>query len=313
MAPWSTVTTPSRPDKEPWISELLPEPATPVTTTSTPSGMSTSTSCRLCDVAPRISSDAVALAHRLLDGRPVVEVLAGEGAALAESVDGALEDHLAAPRAGARAEVDHVVRDRDALGLVLDDQHGVALVAQLEQQVVHPLDVVGVQADGRLIEDIGDVGERGAEVPDHLGALRLAARQRAGGPVEGEVAEPDLHERVEQVQQAPDQWGDARVVDAADPLGGVGDLHRADVGDADALDLRGPGGLVETGAVAGRAGLEDRRSLHERLDVRLQRVDVLAEHRLADLGDQAFVGDVDLLDLDLPRLGVQEVLALLRQ
>src|SRR4028119_1608687 len=52
---WSTDTTPSRPDTEPRISELLPEPATPVTTTSTPSGMSTSTPRRLCAVAPRIS------------------------------------------------------------------------------------------------------------------------------------------------------------------------------------------------------------------------------------------------------------------
>src|SRR3954451_15575136 len=33
---WSTDTTPSRPRTEPWISELLPEPATPVTTTTTP-------------------------------------------------------------------------------------------------------------------------------------------------------------------------------------------------------------------------------------------------------------------------------------
>ena len=49
-------TTPSRPDTEPWISELLPDPATPVTTTSTPSGMSTSTSCRLCVLAPRTSN-----------------------------------------------------------------------------------------------------------------------------------------------------------------------------------------------------------------------------------------------------------------
>ena len=31
IAPWSTATTPSRPDTEPWISELLPDPATPVT------------------------------------------------------------------------------------------------------------------------------------------------------------------------------------------------------------------------------------------------------------------------------------------
>ena len=52
---WSTATTPSRPDTEPWISELLPAPATPVTTTSTPSGMSTSTSCRLWASAPRTS------------------------------------------------------------------------------------------------------------------------------------------------------------------------------------------------------------------------------------------------------------------
>src|ERR671911_1289367 len=56
MALWSTDTTPSRGDTEPWISELLPEPATPVTTTSTPSGMSTSTSCRLCVVAQRTSN-----------------------------------------------------------------------------------------------------------------------------------------------------------------------------------------------------------------------------------------------------------------
>src|SRR5881296_527365 len=47
IAAWSTETTPSRPETEPWMSELLPEPATPVTTTSTPSGISTPTSRRL--------------------------------------------------------------------------------------------------------------------------------------------------------------------------------------------------------------------------------------------------------------------------
>src|ERR671919_2775295 len=56
IAVWSIDTTPSRPETEPSISELLPEPATPVTTQSTPSGMSTSTSWRLCVDAPRTSS-----------------------------------------------------------------------------------------------------------------------------------------------------------------------------------------------------------------------------------------------------------------
>src|SRR5215208_7518637 len=55
IAPWSIATTPSRFATEPWMRELFPDPATPVTTTSTPSGMSTSTSCRLLVPAPRTS------------------------------------------------------------------------------------------------------------------------------------------------------------------------------------------------------------------------------------------------------------------
>src|SRR6185436_16931426 len=54
IAVWSTVTTPSRFETDSSISELLPEPATPVITTSTPSGMSTLTFLRLCVLAPRI-------------------------------------------------------------------------------------------------------------------------------------------------------------------------------------------------------------------------------------------------------------------
>ena len=56
MAVWSMATTPSCFDTEPWMSELLPEPATPVTTTRTPSGTSTFTFFRLWVLAPRIFS-----------------------------------------------------------------------------------------------------------------------------------------------------------------------------------------------------------------------------------------------------------------
>src|SRR5690242_21657115 len=48
MADWSmTVTDGSIRGKQPWINELLPDPATPVTATRTPSGTSTETSRRL--------------------------------------------------------------------------------------------------------------------------------------------------------------------------------------------------------------------------------------------------------------------------
>ena len=56
IAPWSTDTTPVNGGIEPVDERLLPEPATPVTTTSTPSGMSTSTLRRLWVFAPRILS-----------------------------------------------------------------------------------------------------------------------------------------------------------------------------------------------------------------------------------------------------------------
>src|SRR5688572_6836534 len=53
---WSTDTTPALGGTEPCTSELLPDPATPVTTQRTPRGMSTSTFLRLLVLAPRISS-----------------------------------------------------------------------------------------------------------------------------------------------------------------------------------------------------------------------------------------------------------------
>ncbi len=51
---WSMATTSASRGMEPWMRELLPEPATPVTTHNTPRGTSTLTSWRLCCVAWRI-------------------------------------------------------------------------------------------------------------------------------------------------------------------------------------------------------------------------------------------------------------------
>src|SRR3954454_9523791 len=56
MADWSmTVTDGSVRGRQPWMSELFPEPATPVTATSMPRGTSTETSRRLRRRALRIA------------------------------------------------------------------------------------------------------------------------------------------------------------------------------------------------------------------------------------------------------------------
>ncbi len=204
-----------------------------------------------------------------------------------------------------------MVGDRDHLGLVLHHQHRVALVPQLEQQAVHPLDVVRVQSGAGLVEDVGDVGERGAEVADHLDPLRLAAGEGAGRPLQREVAEADLHEGVQGLPERGQQRCHRGLVEAAHPLREVADLHRAGVGDADAADLRGAGGRREPGAPAVGTGGEGDRAVHERPDVRLHRLPVLGQHGLLDLGDQPLVGEVDAVDLHLGRLAVQEVPQLL--
>src|SRR3546814_10553316 len=53
-----------------------------------------------------------------------------------------------------------------------------------------------------------DVGERRAEVADHLRALGLATGERARRAVEAQVAQADLHEGVEAVEQLAEQRRD---------------------------------------------------------------------------------------------------------
>jgi len=58
-------------------------------------------------------------------------------------------------------------------------------------------------------------------VADHLDALRLAARQRARRPVEREVAQANLRERVKGLLERGEQRCRRRLVEAVDPLGQV--------------------------------------------------------------------------------------------
>jgi ABC-type lipoprotein release transport system permease subunit len=105
-------------------------------------------------VIPRLESFGLASAEDLTRGAALFGVVPDieNNAAGPQLVDRALEDDFAASRTGARPEVDDVIGDLDGLWFVLDHQHGVALVPQLTEQVVHPLDIVRVQADCGLVE-----------------------------------------------------------------------------------------------------------------------------------------------------------------
>ena len=105
------------------------------------------------DRAPRLTWGALQL-------KGDVEVATGRRPGRDEALDRAFVDDRPSVRTRARTHVDDMVGGANDLGVMLDHENGVALVTQPLNQPVRPFDVVRVEADGRLVEDVGDVGER---------------------------------------------------------------------------------------------------------------------------------------------------------
>ncbi|MCK7519432.1 MAG: hypothetical protein MZV64_17720 [Ignavibacteriales bacterium] len=97
----------------------------------------------------------------------------------------AFGDDLSAVFARAGTEVDHPICSADGLVVVLDDQHGVAQVAQSLERVQQAGVVARVQADRRLIQHVQHAHQPRADLRRQADALRLAARERAGRAVAG--------------------------------------------------------------------------------------------------------------------------------
>ena len=105
-------------------------------------------------------------------------------------------DDLAAVLARARPDVDDVVGDADRLLVVLDDDHGVAEVAQAHERVDQALVVALVQADRRLVEHVEHADQPAADLRGEPDALGLAAGQRAPSAVERQVVEADVEQEL---------------------------------------------------------------------------------------------------------------------
>ena len=86
---------------------------------------------------------------------------------------------------------------QDRVLVVLDDDHGVAEVAQALERAEQAVVVALVQADGGLVQHVEHAGEAGADLRGEADALAFAARQRAGGARQGEVVEADVDEELQ--------------------------------------------------------------------------------------------------------------------
>ena len=171
----------------------------------------------------------------------------------------ARHDDVAAVLTRAGADVDDVVGGADRVFVVLDDDQGVAQVAQPDERVDQPPVVALVQADARLVEHVQDADQARADLRGQPDALRLATGQAAGRPGQREVLEAD-------VEQEPQPFADLLdhpLGDGGLALGehqpaherlGVCDRQVRDLGDVEPADRDGQRGGLEPGALARVAG-----------------------------------------------------------
>ena len=132
------------------------------------------------------------------DGEAAGEILSGDGLRIGGDFgDRARGEDVAAKLARAGAEVEEMVGGADDAGVVLDDEDGVAEVAQGVKDADELCGVARVQADGGLVENVKRTDQARAERCGELDTLRFAAGERGAEAVEGEVFEADLDEEVD--------------------------------------------------------------------------------------------------------------------
>ena len=119
---------------------------------------------------------------------------------LQDVLDRARHDDLAAVLPRARPDVDHVVGDADRLLVVLDDDHGVAEVAQPHERLDEAPVVALVQPDRRLVEHVEHADEPAPDLRREPDALRLAARERARRAVHRQVVEADVEHELQPLE-----------------------------------------------------------------------------------------------------------------
>ncbi len=230
--PWSTETTSSRTGTDPWISELLPDPATPVTTVRTPSGTSTSTprgcwSRRRAPPATRSAAGPRPSAARDRRGGPVRVPLPRSPSTLPSKTI----SPPAVPGAGPRSTTWSAIAMTSGLcsttSTVLPLSRSRSSSSFIRWMSCGCRPIVG--SSKTYVTSVSDDPGGG---PSWCAAPR--PRQGAGGSVEAEVAEPDLDECLEvprsDVQQRGDRGSSRSRTHAARSL----TCMRARVGDADA-------------------------------------------------------------------------------
>lgn len=98
---------------------------------------------------------------------------------------------------GRRTDVDDPVGVRDGVQVVLDDDQGVAQVAQPHQGFDQPAVVTLMQPDRRLIEHVEHPDQTRADLGGQPDTLRLTTGQCSGRPRQRQILQPDVEQKAQ--------------------------------------------------------------------------------------------------------------------
>ena len=193
--------------------------------------------------------------------------------------------------AGPRTDVNQMGGGLDGRAVVLDDDDGVAQVAQPDQGLDQALVVALVQTDRRLVEHVQAPDEAGSDLGREADALSLSTREGGRRTVQRQIVQPD----VEQESQ-PDTdllehpLGDDRLapvqLEAAEEAVGLLDRLRRRGGDVASTDRDREHQRTQTCTVARAAW----HLAHVLLDALAHCVRVALAVSSEQLRDDAFVG-----------------------
>ena len=138
-------------------------------------------------------------------------------------------------------DVDDVVGDANRLLVVLDDDHGVAEVAQPHEGLDQAPVVALVQPDRRFVEHVEHADEPAPDLRREPDALRFAAGERSRRAIQRQVVETDVEHELEALEHFLEHaLGDETValgqLDGLEERDRVGDRQLADLEDVALTD-----------------------------------------------------------------------------
>ena len=167
--------------------------------------------------------------RRLLDRQGPEQGLPCQGAGLQQVLIAARKNDFTAVLACLGPYIDDMVGNRDDIRIMFHHKDCIALVTQLLQQVIHPVDIPGMHSCTGFVKNISHSGQAAAHIPDKLQALRLPAGQRRSFTVQVEIGQADFNHPVQPLYESLHQQINCRLRDFCQDLPQLCQLHPAHV------------------------------------------------------------------------------------